>query len=149
MNKEKLQQLAHLIAGLITIGYGLDIFEKGDLPRAATFLSSSILFMIIAGLHKSLSKKFMQGDVAFFLLEALAIFYCSYNYNVHGKTTLYYVMLMIGFSYVVFALLSINLVDRPHNKQRFGKRKYKRRSHPHSIKTEEFLRAGNSNKPIE
>ncbi len=146
MNKEKLQQLAHLIAGLLTISYGLDIFEKGDLPRAAIFLGSAIIFMIIAGLHKSLSKKFMQGDVAFFLLEALAIFYAGYNYKVNGKNMFYYAMLFIGVAYVVFAILSTNRDERPNKNSR--RSKHKRRSGTsRSISTEDFLRAGNSNVP--
>lgn len=141
MNKEKLQQLAHLIAGLITISYGFDTFEKGDLLQAATFLSIAIIFMIVAGLHKSISKKLLQSDVAFFLLEALTIFYAGYNYKLNGKMWLYYGMAIAGVAYIIFALLSLNLEEQPNKKHR--SRKSRRRSHSKkTIQTEEFLRAG-------
>lgn len=148
MTKEKLQQLAHLIAGLLTISYGFESFEKGDLIRAAIFLGSAIVFMLIAGLHKTLLKKFMQGDVAFFLLEALAIFYSGYHYKMIGKKYFYFLFLVIGILYILFAFFSMNLEDRP-NKRNSGRRSKRKRSKPRTIKTEEFLRAGNSNQPNE
>lgn len=144
MNKEKLQQLAHLIAGLLTISYGFDTFEKGDLLQAATFLSIAIIFMIVAGLHKSISKKLLQSDVAFFLLEGLTILYAGYNYKLNGNMWWYYGMAIAGVAYIVFALLSINMDERPNKKQR--SRKSRRRSHSKkTIQTEEFLRAGGTN----
>lgn len=118
MNKEKWQQLGHLIAGLIIIVHGFDTLERGDIFSAAAYFSLAIMFMIVAGAHKNIRRSFMQSDVAFFLLEAVTIFYSGWHYKQTGMPVLYYAMLTAGVSFMVFATFSMETDERPRRHSR-------------------------------
>ncbi len=140
MKKESLQKIGHLIAGLLTLVHGFEEFEAGSLGSAAGYFIFSIGFLVIAGAHKTMLKKFMQGDIAFFLLEAVIILYSGWHYKTKGQTFLYYSMAGSGFCYIIFALLSINLDNHP--RRRSSRRKGGGRARTtRSIKTEEFLQS--------
>lgn len=67
MKREKLEQLAHIIAGVIILIYGFEALEAGEFKAAASYLTVAIIFMIVAGAHVWLLKKFKQSDVTFFI----------------------------------------------------------------------------------
>lgn len=140
MKKESLQKLGHLIAGLLTLVHGFEEFEAGALGSAAGYFIFSIGFLVIAGAHKTMLKKFMQGDVAFFLLEAVIILYSGWHYKAKGQTFLYYTMAGSGFCYILFAMLSINIDSNPRRK-RFRRKSEGRPRTSRSIKEEEFLQS--------
>lgn len=127
MNTEKIQQLGHVVAGLIIMVHGFDSFESGDFKSAGSYLGVAILFILLAGWHKSVTQRFLQGDAAFFLLEAVIMFYSAWDYSTKGKTGLFYGMAVAGVIFVIFALISIKLsADMP--KKRKSRRKKRRRS---------------------
>ncbi len=134
MNKEKMQQLGHVIAGLIIMVPGFDAFERGDFKSAAGYLGVAVLFMLLAGWHKSFTQQFLQGDAAFFLLEAAIMFYSAWDYNTKGKTVLFFGMGAAGVIFVFFSLFSIKSnSDMPKRRKR---RKKRRRSSPSGLFSE-------------
>jgi len=134
MKKEKMQQLGHLVAGIVTLIYGFDAFEAGDFTSSTGYLSLAVLFMLVAGLHKWVSKQFIQSDFALFFFEAITILFCGWHYNMKGNDVLFYEMIGTGTLYIVFALLSIRL----HHKSGRGSR---RRHHSPSPSTLSGLHA--------
>ncbi len=125
MNKEKWQQLAHTIAGIITLIYGFDTFEQGD--SAAAYLGLAVLFMIVAGIHKWIVKQFMQADAAFFLLEAVTIIYTAWHYKIKGHQYLYYAIALAGSAYFIFCIFSL-ITESKHGRRHSGRRKRRRSS---------------------
>jgi cellulose synthase/poly-beta-1,6-N-acetylglucosamine synthase-like glycosyltransferase len=128
MKREKLQQLAHLIAGILTLIYGFDAFEAGDFLYAACYLTLAILFLIVTGTHKWIARKLMKADAAFNLLEAVTIIYSAWHYKNKGHQILFYIMAIAGLAYLIFALL--NLLTEAPTKHRSSRKKKRRRSSP-------------------
>lgn len=126
MKREKLQQLTHLVAGIITLVYGFDAFESGQFLSASYYLALAIIFLIVAGSHKWIVQKFMKADIAFNLLEAIAILYCGNHYKEQGHQFLYYLMTIAGLVYVVFAVAG--MFQKERSRHRSSKRKKRKRS---------------------
>lgn len=122
MKREKLLQLEHLTAGIITLIYGFDTFEAGDFSSAAFYLSLAIIFTIVAGSHKWITKKFMKAEVAFFLLEFATIAYAGWHYKAKGQPYLFYIMAFVSVLYFVFAIISLVSKEKtkhqPHRRRR-------------------------------
>ncbi|MCW3106658.1 MAG: hypothetical protein JWQ09_1164 [Segetibacter sp.] len=129
MKREKLQQVIHLTAGIITLVYGFDSFEAGDFSSATYYLSLAIIFLIVAGSHKWISQKFMKADVAFYLLEAATIIYSGWHYKSKGHPYLFYIMAVAGTLYFIYAIISLLSEEKPKHRSR----KRKRRSHSSSL----------------
>ncbi|GEO09424.1 hypothetical protein [Segetibacter aerophilus] len=125
MKREKLQQLVHLVAGSITIGYGFEAFEKANFESASYYLALAILFLIVSGAHKWIGEKFIRGDVAINFLEAVTIIYAAYNYKNRAHEVFYYLMTMVGVGYLGLAI--VNLFISTETKRGSSKRKKKRR----------------------
>ncbi|HEX8459799.1 MAG TPA: hypothetical protein VF623_00150 [Segetibacter sp.] len=123
MIKEKMLQLAHLTAGIITLIHGFDTFGTGDFKSAGGYLSLAVLFILVAGVNKWMSKQFLQANVAFFLLEAVTIIYSGWHYNTKGHKVFFYLMAAAGIVYFVLALLNINSAERTGKKRRSKKRR--------------------------
>jgi peptidoglycan/LPS O-acetylase OafA/YrhL len=129
MKREKLEQLAHIVAGGLILIYGFQSFEAGEFIIASYYLSLAIIFMLVAGAHTWISQKFLGADVAFFLLEACTIVYTGWHYKTRGHEVIFYIMFAAGLLYFVFALISISYVEKPKRK----KSKKRRRKHLSSI----------------
>lgn len=127
MKTEKLKQLGHLIAGIITLIYGFENFESGAFLSSAYYLSLAIIFLIVAGSHKWIAEKFLMADVAFYLLESATIIYSGWNYKLKGHHYLFYTMLFAGLVFFIFAILSLKTEDKP-KRRRSKSRKRKRYS---------------------
>jgi hypothetical protein len=125
MKREKLQQLAHLVAGVATLVYGFDTFEKGDFIGASCYLTLGLLILIVAGAHTWMATKFIRGDIAINLLEVLTIIYAARNYKNKAHDFLYYSMMLVGVMYFVLAV--IHLFLSAETRSRSYKRKKKRR----------------------
>ncbi|MCW3081325.1 hypothetical protein [Segetibacter sp.] len=129
MKKEKLQQLAHLIAGIITLAYGFDAFELGDFASATYFLALAIVFLIVAGAHKWIAEKFIRGDVAINLLESVTIIYAAASFRDKAHPFLYYTVTAIGISYFILAIANLFALVEPVRKSYKGKKRRKASSH--------------------
>jgi len=70
----------------------------------------------VAGLYKSINRQFHQADVAFFLLEAVTIFYSGWDYNEKGHKALFYIMAIIAALYFLFAFACMIFYDTHHKK---------------------------------
>lgn len=134
MNREKLQQLGHLVAGIIILVYGFDSFEAGDFASATYYLTLAIIFLIVAGTHKWITQKFVGADVAFNFLEAITIIYTGWHYKQKGHPVLFYSMAVAGALYFIFAL--INMFLPKERKRRSSKRKKRRRRSSELFKEE-------------
>ena len=129
MKREKLLQLGHLTAGIITLIYGFDTFEAADFSSAASYLSLAIIFTIVAGCHKWMTEKFMKADVAFFLLESATITYSGWHYKAKGHPYLFYIMSVAGTFYFIFAIFSLVSKEKPKHRSY----RKKRRRHSSSL----------------
>lgn len=123
MDKEKIKGLMHLIAGLIVLFHGFDSFESGDFKSASAYLGFAILYMLVAGLHRSIIKRFLQADTAFFLLEAITILYSAWHYKTLNHLVLYYLLAAAGLTFIVLSLSSVNDADKPRRKNKRKRRK--------------------------
>lgn len=123
MKREKRQQLAHLVAGAVTLVYGFGTFEKGDFSLASYYLTAAIIFMIVAGSHKWIVKKFMSADVAFFLIESATILYVALHYKASGYVYLSYAISLIGLLYFVFATITLFLKEKPRHRSKHRRRR--------------------------
>ena len=128
MKREKLLQLAHIAAGIITLIYGFDSFEAGNFSYAAYYLSLAIIFMIVAGSYSWIAKKFMKADVAFFLLESTTIIYSGWLYKLKGHQYLFYTMVAAGALYFIFAIISLFSKEKTKHRSRTKKRKRRSQS---------------------
>jgi hypothetical protein len=125
MKKEKWQQLSHLIAGVIIIVFGFESFESGNFSSAAYYVTLAIIFLIVAGTHKSIVEKFRKADVAFNVAEAVTLIYSAFLYKSKGHHLLFYIIALVASVYIVVAI--INLLS--HNSSRhksMGRKKRKR-----------------------
>src|SRR4051812_21661471 len=118
MKREKLQQLIHLAAGIITLIYGFDTFEAGDFSSAASYLSLAVTFLVVAGSHKWISEKFMKADVAFYLIEAATITYSDWHYKIKGHTYLFYTMSAAGMLYFIYAIITLVSKEKPRHSRK-------------------------------
>ena len=125
MDKGKVNELGHLLAGLILLFHGFDSFEIRDYRSASLYLFLGLLFMVIAGLQKSISKKFIQGNAAFFLVESFTILYSGWHYKSKGHPYLFYLFTAAGIMFFVFSCRSFILEDKPRKRK---SRKRRRRS---------------------
>lgn len=122
MKREKLQQLLHLSAGIITLVYGFDTFEAADFSSAAYYLSLAIIFLVVAGSHKWIVQKFMNADVAFYLIEAATIISSGWHYNSKGHPYLFYILAVVGTFYFIFSIINLFSEEKPRHHSRRRKR---------------------------
>jgi hypothetical protein len=130
MNKQRVNELAHVFAGLILLFHGFDAFEAGDFKSASGYLSLGLLYMVVAGLHKTISKKFVQGNAAFFLLESVTIVYSGWHYKTKGHPYLYYLMTAAGIMFFILSCHSFISEDKPR-KKKHRKRRRQSSTQPH------------------
>ena len=128
MKREKLLQLAHIAAGIITLSYGLHCFEVGNFSTAAYYLLFAIIFMIVAGCYEWILQNFMKADIAFFLLEATTILYSGSLYKLTGHNYLFYTMAAAACLYFLFAIISAAEKEKTKQMPRKRTRKRRRRS---------------------
>lgn len=126
MNKDRMSILLHLIAGLIVLFHGFDSLETSDLLAASAYMGFAILFIIVAGLHKSIYRLFFLADPAFYTLEALTILYSGWHYKTLHHPNIYYFHLLCGITLFIFAIVGIYNADKPRKKRR--KKSGRRRS---------------------
>lgn len=133
MNKEKKHLVFHIIAGLIVLYHGFESFEKANFLSAAEYLGSSLLFFIVAGLHKPFNNRFHYADTAFFCLESITILYSGWHYKTIGNNFIYILHVIAGIGFFILAIESYYNADKPRRKH---KRRRRRRNTP-SIFTEQ------------
>lgn len=124
MRREKLQQLGHLSAGIITLIYGFDSFEGGDFSSATFYLAMAIAFLVVAGSHKWIAEKFLHADIAFYLAEAATIAYSGWRYKLKGHTYLFYTLSIASGIYLIFAVLSLYAEAGTGRRSRRRKRRH-------------------------
>ena len=124
MNKEK-KGLLHLIAGLFVLYHGFDSFEIGDLKAASSYMSLAILFMLVAAMHKSIIRRFLLADTAFFLLEATTILYSGWHYKITNHNIISIIFFVAGIAFLILSMASVNDADKPRKTHRRRKRRTK------------------------
>jgi hypothetical protein len=97
--KEKFRKLGHILAGIIILLHAYERFVKGE--SIALHLVAGIIFLLIAFLHHPLSKRFRWIDGIFYFIEAVVLFYTSYEYFHHGKKLLHFAYAFAGLGYLV------------------------------------------------
>lgn len=127
MKREKLEQLAHTIAGGLVLIYGFQSFESGNFMDAACCFLLAIIFTLVAGAHTWLIQKFSHADVLFFFIEAGIITYTAWLYKAKGHWVISYLMAAAGILYIVFAISSWFSNYKPSRKR---SAKHKRHSAP-------------------
>jgi uncharacterized membrane protein HdeD (DUF308 family) len=125
MKTQKLQQLAHLVAGLLLLAAAFDWFEKKDMAFSLNFLMVGCLFLAVAGAHKWVRKNFNNADIAMFLLGASAFLYSAWHYNEDGSAYLWIVTGIAGVAYLLFGIISI--IASINNNRRHSRRSNRRK----------------------
>lgn len=129
MNKEKLQQLAHLVAGIILLLQGFNWFEEGISLSVSMYLLVAAMVLLIAGMHKWVQRKFSSGEAAFFLCEAAAFGYAAVNNHEDGYQALWIIFLILAIIYTAIAVATFSVWQRQghghHRKSRRRRRRIK------------------------
>lgn len=123
MDKAKLKVLLHTVAGLFVLYRGLECFETGKLLPAALYLGFAIICILVAALHKSISRRFVQADTAFFLIESLTLLYTAWHYKSLSINVLYFIYGITGLIVITFSILSINDAEKPRPKYKSRRRR--------------------------
>lgn len=136
MNKEKVKGLLHIVAGFFILYRGFESFEKGQLLTAAVYFILSLLCILISAIHKNITKKFVQADTAFFLLESLTLFYSAWHYKLLVTNIISFIYGLAGITFLVFSILSITDHEKPRSKRKSRRRRSRSRRHSHSDDSE-------------
>ena len=123
MNKAKVKVLLHTVAGLFVLYRGLECFETGKLLPAAVYLGFAIICILVSALHKSITRRFVQADTAFFLIESLALLYTAWHYKSMNQNVLSFIYGMVGLTLITFSILSINDAEKPRPKYKSRRRR--------------------------
>lgn len=147
MNKQKVQELAHLAAGLLILVQGFEDLEKEEFKLAAAYFGLSLLFMVVAGLHKGLKQKFLRADSAIFFVEAITILNVGWNFKTKGHLTFYILFATIAALYMCLCIWSMRTEEQV--KRRSGRKKHRRHSsssgHHHKGRHQEEIKDRVSN----
>ncbi len=123
MNKGKIKVLLHTVAGLFVLYRGLECFETSKLLPAAVYLGFSIICILVAALHNSITRRFIQADTAFFLIESLTLLYTAWHYKSLNLNALYIIYGIAGLTLISFSILSINDAEKPKPKYKSRRRR--------------------------
>ncbi len=144
MKNKKLKGFLHSIAGLFVLYHGFESFEKGKLLPAFAYIGFAIICILVAAMHKSITRRFLQADTAFYLLEALTILYSAWHYKWLNNNPAYYIFGITGIAFLVFTIMSINTGD---SRSSSSKSRRKRRRHkPSSQITPDLEKSNIENK---
>ncbi len=104
MKKEKVRQFIHLLAGFLILMHAFQAFEREDHNTAFVFMGVAILFLIVAGIHQWLERKFRKSDTFFFAVEAVALGCSAWQYKQEGLISMVTIVGVIAAFYVWVAL---------------------------------------------
>jgi len=125
MNKLKVDQLAHLIAGFIIFIQVFNWFEKVDPSFTLFYLLAGCFFLILAGVHKWVEKHFIRGEIAFFLLEAASFVFAGWHIKEEGGSYMWMVFTALGAVYILLAVYTVSMLlqsERRHESSRSRRR---------------------------
>jgi ABC-type Mn2+/Zn2+ transport system permease subunit len=122
MEKEKLKQMFHLLAGYLMIAHAFTLFENNPKRKflyIGLYLSAGALFLILAGLHEWLEKKSHNRiDVFIFIVEAAAVALSGVQYYFDGGSKNKLFALGSGFVSVLFLFLAFFYLSEKSRKRR-------------------------------
>jgi hypothetical protein len=133
MQKIKLEQLAHLVAGLVILIQVFSWFEKTDNNFTFYYLVGGCFFLVLAGAHKWVEKHFIRGEIAFFLLEAAAFLFAAWHSKEQGGKYVWLVFGAMGIAYVFLSVFTIAYIINSEAKH--SRRRRRRRSSRSSART--------------
>jgi purine-cytosine permease-like protein len=125
MEKEKLKQLFHLLAGYLMIAHAFTLFENNPKRKflfIGLYLGAGASFLILAGLHEWLEKKAHKIDVVIFIIEALAVAASGLQYYLEGGTKNKIYAMGSGFISVLFLFLAFFYLSEKSRKRRHRSR---------------------------
>jgi hypothetical protein len=103
-NKERMQKIAHFLAGFIILINAYDRFDTGN-PIYLIYLFAGIFFIAVAVFLPFIIKKLPWANVVFFIIESSLSFVIAYEYFMAGKIALPYVYIAVGTVQLVLPLL--------------------------------------------
>jgi hypothetical protein len=124
LKKNRVRQLGHLIAGLLILAHGFASFEASDFKSAGGYIGVALLAFIVAGLYKRIERSFHNGDVAFYLLEAVTLSYSAFHYQEESKVFLSYFTGTAAVLFFIVAIVCLSINDEPKRKR---SRRYRRK----------------------
>lgn len=95
IQKEKLQRIPHILAGIIILLHGYEKLDEGHGPYMFYF-AAGLIFLSIAILHHKLSHRFRYVDTIFFIIEAVLSFIVAAEYFEAGKAGLPWAYVVAG-----------------------------------------------------
>jgi apolipoprotein N-acyltransferase len=125
MKIEKVREIGHLVAGILVLKQGFVGLDTGNYKAAILYLGLGLLFMVFAGMQKTMNANFYHADTSFFFLESFTIFYTGWMDKSKDTMGFYYFMLVAAAIFFIAGLLSFYFSKG--KKKRSG-RKRRRRS---------------------
>jgi phosphatidylglycerophosphate synthase len=137
MKKEKYQQLAHLTVGILLLFQAFTWMENSKVTGALILFGISIIFLLVAAMHKWMQKTFSTGDAPVFFLEAISLFYCGWfllENGVNFKTVLFGAAVVMCLGMAVFTLMSdYEETHKPHKRSKRRRRHRSSKTVSHTI----------------
>jgi hypothetical protein len=103
-NKEKRQQMAHILAGVIILVHAYEKYEMQERVYLV-FLVAGVVFLAVALLHHKLAKIFPYVDGVFFVIEAMLYALIAAEYFELGKKGLPWAYVLATILYLVAAFI--------------------------------------------
>ena len=100
--KAKVQQFAHILAGVIILIHGYEKYELHE-SSALIFFMLGIIFLLIAALHHRLVARFHFVDSIFLIIEAVCYSVIAYDYFHAGKIALPWCYVFVCLAYITAA----------------------------------------------
>lgn len=124
MKRELLYRFCHGAAGCVLMYHAIQVIESRQFFNAALYLSTGLLFLVFAGIHEWIEKKWSRADLLMFALEASALLYVASRYYKHNNK------LAIGFAAagVFFVLLMISSFAKKRRRHKRHHRKHRHKA---------------------
>jgi len=113
IQKQKLQRIPHIIAGVIILLHGYEKMDEGHGPYLFYF-AAGVIFLSIAVFHHKLSHRFPYVDITFFIIEGILSFIVAAEYFEAGKAGLPWVYLVAGVLQLSAIFIFIRKTKRQH-----------------------------------
>ena len=127
MKKEKVQQLAHMSAGVLVLWHAFQLLDGRNLQSALLLVTLSLIFVFVAAVHKWVVKTFSNGDVPVFLLEVVTLLFIAWSYIEADKIVTPIILAIAAL--LILVLVGYTLVtdrDTHHKSSRRGRWKRRR-----------------------
>ncbi|RYZ94759.1 MAG: hypothetical protein EOP47_27190 [Sphingobacteriaceae bacterium] len=114
VKKERLNKIAHILAGGIILLHGVEKFEDGHKASALFFLIAGVAFLAVAIFHHRLVRYIKSADLIFSVIEGLLAIIVAVDFIHQGKNYIQYMYFFAAAAYFVRAVIAYKVPAKYH-----------------------------------